>query len=369
MLAVAKDELEPTPRLESHLSLCLLCRACETVCPASVPFGDVMDATRAQLEAGRRASLSQRIGLRAAVLLTQARWVALTARLLRFYQRSGLRAILRWSGVLRLLGLAEADAELPTLAPYAPLATHYSAQGERRGAVALFTGCIARLTDAQTLHSTVHVLTRFGYDVHVPASQTCCGALHRHGGDTRAAGELMQRNIEAFVSDDIEAVITTASGCAALLVEYRGDEAAARFAAKVTDVSAFLQRIEWPREMPLHSLPKRVAVHDPCTLTNVLHAQRAPYDLLRRIPQLEAIALPENTLCCGAAGAYHLEHKQMAQSLRDDKIESLRRLAPDMLVTSNVGCAMHLAAGIRAAKLPIEVVHPITLLARQLDAD
>jgi glycolate oxidase iron-sulfur subunit len=363
MLAVAKNELEATPKLESHLSLCLTCRACETVCPAQVPFGEVMDATRAELAARRGLSLRQRILARAMVALTQPVWLGVVARLLRFYQLTGLQTALRRSGLLRLLRLADVDAELPPLPPTRAFALHYPARGTRRGAVALFTGCIARLTDTQTLHDSIQVLTWLGYDVHVPPTQTCCGALHRHGGDARNADDLMRRNVEAFAGD-VDAIITTASGCGATLIEY--DDA--RFTRKIVDISSFLQRIDWPAERPLAPLPKRIAIHDSCTLTNVLHAQHAPYQLLRRLPQAEVVALTDNKFCCGAAGAYHIEHKEMANSLRDDKIESLRALAPDILVSSNIGCAMHLAAGARAARLAIEIVHPVTLIARQLAA-
>jgi glycolate oxidase iron-sulfur subunit len=363
MLAVAKHELDATPKLESHLSLCLTCRACESVCPAQVPFGDVMDASRAELATRHGLSWRQRMLARAMVALTRPAWLAAVARLLRFYQVTGLQTLLRRSGLLRLLGLADADAEMPQLPPTRPFLPHYPARGPRRGKVALFTGCIARLTDAPTLHDSIKVLTALGYDVHVPPAQTCCGALHRHSGDTHGADELMQRNIAAFPAD-VEAIITTASGCGATLIEY--DDA--RFAGRIVDISTFLQAIDWPAHLTLAPLSKRIAVHDSCTLANVLHAQHAPYQLLRRLPQAEIVALTDNKFCCGAAGAYHIEHKEMANSLRDDKIRSLRALAPDVLVSSNIGCAMHLAAGARADGLRVEIVHPVTLIARQLAA-
>src|SRR5205814_2272524 len=137
-------------------------------------------------------------------------------------------------------------------------------------------------------------------------------------------------------------------------------------ARRVMDISAFLQNIEWPEDLALEPLAKRVAVHDPCTLTNVQRAHQAPYALLRRIPQMEILPLPENKTCCGAAGAYHLEHPEMAQALRQDKIRHVAQTSPDILVTSNVGCAMHLYAGLRQAGTPIEVMHPVTLIAKQL---
>lgn len=366
ILALDKGTLEPTPQFESHLSQCLLCRACESVCPAAVPFGDVMDAARAQLLTARPVSMMGKIGLHAVVLLTRNPWAASVAWILWCYQKSGLQSLLRKAGILRHLGLAEMDAEFSSPITPTRFASHYPAQGVRRGTVALFTGCVARLTDAPTLLASIRLLTRLGYDVRVPPQQTCCGALHRHAGDTRTADKLRHRNREAFDRDDIEAIITAASGCAATLMEYRGDGPASRIAAKITDISEFLEKIEWPRGISLRPLPKRIAVHDPCTLRNVMHATTAPYSLLRRIPQTEVVALPDNAFCCGAAGAYHLEHKTMARSLRHDKLDSLHRVTPDVLATSNPGCAMFLQAGLRQAGLTIEIVHPVTLLDRQL---
>jgi glycolate oxidase iron-sulfur subunit len=368
MLGVARGELEPTRKLESHLSLCLTCRACETVCPAQVPFGDVMDAARAQLAAQGAYAVKHRSLLHIVTMLTRPAWYRFVGIGLWFYQRSGLQTLLRHSGVLRLLGLSHTDAALPPSLPWpAPFASRYPAQGTKRGVVALFVGCVARMIDTTTLHGTITVLTRLGYEVRVPPAQTCCGALHLHAGDATNAEALMRENVAAFADNEIETIITAASGCAATLIEYDGGDAVKKFARRTVDINSFLQNVEWPEHLKLRPLARRIAIQDPCTLTNVLRSPGAPYDLLRRIPQIEVIPLPENKLCCGAAGAYHLEHKKMAQQLRDDKIAHLRRLAPDILVSANVGCAMHLAAGIRTDGLPIEVTHPITLIARQLE--
>jgi glycolate oxidase iron-sulfur subunit len=360
MLALARNELEPSARLESHLSLCLMCRACEAVCPAGVPFAEVMDATRAELRRGRKPSHWQRLGLRVITLMTRPRATAMIARALRIYQKSGLQRLLRATGLLWRLGLADAEAELPVLNKYRALKPFYPAQTERRGAVALFTGCVARIADADTLQSAAYVLTRLGYDVHVPTAQTCCGALHRHTGDASAADALMQTNVQTFADAQYEAIITTASGCAAELLGQRA------IAPKVKDISVFLAEIEWPANVRVAPLASKIAVQDPCTLVNVLRAREAPYALLKKIPQADVMPLPGNNQCCGAAGAYHLEQPTMAKRLRDDKVDGLHQLAPDILATSNVGCALHIAAGARAAGREIEIVHPVTLLARQL---
>jgi len=107
-------------------------------------------------------------------------------------------------------------------------------------------------------------------------------------------------------------------------------------------------------------------VHEPCSQRNILKEADAPYALLKRIPELEIISLPGNQQCCGAAGSYMIEHPQMADELRNDKLDAIKATQPDILVSSNIGCALHLAAGIKAENIKLEILHPISLLARQL---
>jgi glycolate oxidase iron-sulfur subunit len=183
------------------------------------------------------------------------------------------------------------------------------------------------------------------------------------------AAELMRRNIAAFANEN-DAIVSVASGCAATLCEYgkylENDESAENFSGRIRDINQFLADAVWPENIAFHPLPKRVAVHDPCTLINVLRQEDKPYALLTKIPGVEIIPLPENNVCCGAAGAYHLTQAPIAEQLRAPKIDHLKRLAPDILVTSNPGCATFLASGLREAGLAIQVMHPVTLLEKQL---
>lgn len=367
--ALTYQTLPPDATTLSHLEHCLGCRACEKACPSHVPYGQLIDAAWESIETrppavGLRRRwrtmllnrfIANRVGLRRA------------GNALYWYQRSGLQRLLRASGLLSLIGISRLEDLLPKLSPTTPAMDIHAASGERKGAVALFMGCVASVLDYRTQEAAIRLLNTLGYDVYVPPSQGCCGALHLRAGETETAHALMRRNLEAFAENSVP-IVTTASGCGAFLREYgvhAADPVAGDFAGRITDISQFLAQADW-RHVRLRPLPRRVAVHDSCTLTNVLCQEQAPYALLNKIPGVDVVALPENRYCCGGAGTYALTQPDMAQRLRDEKIRCLREAAPDILVTSNIGCALQFGAGIRKAGMPVEVLHPVALIERQL---
>jgi glycolate oxidase iron-sulfur subunit len=370
MLAMAQGDLVLSTRMETHLAHCLACRTCERVCPSYVPYGQILDAGRTLIEQSHAANAPARsravTGLMR--LIEKPDRIHVLGRILRLYQRSGLQRVLRAARVPAWFGLGNMEANLPALSPQKPLARSYPAQGASRGHVMIFTGCLARITDRQTLDAAIQLLNRLGYEVRVP-EQGCCGALHLHGGQSRAATELMHQTIQAFAGAT-DTILSTASGCTATLCEYGkylpDDQTAVEFSRRVMDINQFLASLPWLSNMSFRPLAKRIAVHSPCTLSNVLRQDDKPFSLLKHIPGAEVIPLPDNSVCCGAAGTYHLTEPRIARELRAPKIAHLKQLAPDILVTSNPGCAMFLAAGMREAGLSMEVLHPVVLLERQL---
>lgn len=369
MRTLTNGALALTPSVTGHLDRCLACRACERVCPSNVGYGELVRAARTVIRERRpdlqRAPWRERLARR---LFDRGAGTTLRA-LARVYQRSGLQWLARASGALKLLRLAALDDELPPLAPASSWRNVYAASGRRKGVVALFTGCVSDCADRATLDATIRILTRLGYDVHVPRSQACCGALKQQGGEALGAAELARRNIAAFAEEKYEAIIGVASSCTATLAEYARDPAltgANAFSARVRDISSFLAQSPDLEQLKFKPLPQRIAVHDSCAATNTLRAADRPHTLLRLIPGAEVVPLPENQFCCGAAGTYHLRQPELAHALRADKLDAIRALAPDILVTTNVGCGMFLAAGVRAARIRTEVLHPVTVLARQL---
>jgi len=369
MQGLAHNRLELSARLEFHLDRCLTCRACEDVCPSNVHYGQLIDSTRALIQE-RRPSPATRQWLGSLLLdhlIINKSLMRFCARALRIYQKSGLRWLLRNTGLLRLMGLYRTETLLPDI-PAQPLwQAFYPANGDEKGQVALFTGCIGSIFDRDAANASITLLNRCGYGVYVPNEQTCCGALHRHSGLADQARELARKNLAVFNSLHVNAVLYTSSGCGATLNEYSlYYDSRNTFNAPVMDICQFLNSIEWPTHITFKPLNRLVAVHDPCSLQHVLHQQQGPYTLLQKIPGITVMPLPDNSRCCGAAGSYMLSQPEMADSLRDDKIEPLKQSKPAYLVTSNIGCALHLISGIREQGLDIEVIHPLTLLIRSM---
>jgi glycolate oxidase iron-sulfur subunit len=334
--AVMQGALPMNAQYIAHIDLCLTCRACEKACPNHVPYGDIVDEARALISKQRPLSLRQRIF---AHLVAHPVW----------WRLGGIS--LRLANMLCINKLVPA---VPTVSRQYRWKARYQAP-RQVAEVSLFLGCATSVLEAETLAAAIFVLNRLGYTVHVPSAQTCCGGLHRQNGDKAGAEILEQRNLAAFGEMPVLAV---ASGCGARLIE--------TMPGRVQDISAFLAKASGWDAIELQPLQAMIAVHDPCTLRNGMHAEQHPYSLLKHIPGVDIRSLPDNGQCCGGAGSYMLTQPRMAQRLRDDKIEACRLLGPDFLATSNIGCSLHLAQGLQAAGLKTSLAHPVALLARQM---
>lgn len=366
--ALAGGQLPVTTRLQAHVDSCLLCGACESACPSGAPVTALIDRARAAMTAGRQRSWRARLVDRA---LSRPGPMRLAGQILRWGERSGLRRLARYGGATTAVGLDIADARLPEIPARPRLHHRYPAAGQARGDVALFRGCASTVFDTATLLDAVHVLNRLGINVHIPSDQVCCGALHQHNGAPQIAAGMARQNIQAFGRQKIDAITGIASGCTVMLADYRtvwnGAPGAADFAGRVRDINRFLVTLAWPADAGIAPLRKRVAIHVPCSQAFGLRDAASTVELLEKIPDVELVELPGSEICCGAAGTHMLTHGEMADALRADKLAALARIAPDILVTSNIGCALHFRHGMRQAGLDIEVLHPVALLRRQMD--
>lgn len=359
MQGLATGLLEPGPAVQEHLGGCLTCRACEVVCPAGVPYGQLIDAGR-ELLAGADPGRTRLARLMAAVLVRKPLRYALAAALL-LYQRIGLQKLVRSTRLLGRGRLARLESLLPRISwPTAPRTA-----GGAGEPVALFTGCTSPLVERETLDAAVTLLEALGSRVSVPGQQTCCGALYQHAGMPEPARACAERNIAAFA--DAPAVIGVASGCEAQLLEYgqlSEDPGAKPFAGKVRDLHDFIASHPQLERLRFQPLRARVVLHTPCTMRNVVRRDRAVRALLARIPELDIVELDSG--CCGAAGSYFVERPAMADALLAPKLEHIEAEKPLFVLSSNAGCALHLAGGLRRAGITTAVVHPAQLLAQQL---
>ena len=358
MQGVLEQRIPANERFLAHIDLCLTCRACESVCPNNVEYGRLINGVRGIVEKSRQRGVLQRWVRHVLVdgVVTKPSVMRLAGGALRVWQ-----ATLGKGGWLMRSSPMRFATNLPKLKPQPVWKEVYPATGKMRGEVGLFLGCVARVTDVDTLRATIFVLNRLGYTVHVPPRQGCCGAMHVSLGEPEKALLLEEENIQAFAGVKVDALISTVTGCGTALKDYPQS-----FSGKVKDISEFLADAEGWGGVELMPLETVVAVHDHCLMRNVLHCQDMPYDLLRRIPGTTVVPLARNAQCCGAAGTYFLTQPEMATSLLADKIEVVKASGAQILATSNIGCAMHLAVGLKAAGVEIEVLHPITLLARQM---
>ena len=362
----ARSELEADQTLKRHIDQCLLCRACETVCPAYVPYGEIVDrfkgGTSHQPLAHSFVSRSRTFLIRKA--LDRAPGGDLEARLLAAGQSSLLRRLARWMGFGGLMeGLPKPSPWPQTSAPEGP-GTEPAAE------VQLFLGCTAGLMDRETMQSILLIFEYLGIPVSIPSDQTCCGALDQHHGKTDRAQKAIRQNIAAFSSSPkTTPIVSFASGCGAMLSDYErvlNEEGATAFSQRFRDISTFLRATSWPEDA-LRPLDQTVCLHAPCSLKNVLHQEQGAFEILKRIPQLKVVNLASKTKCCGAAGTYMIDHPEMAKELQEDVLEAILETGASAFLTSNPGCATHLRSGLEArGRGDIEVLHPVTLLARQL---
>jgi glycolate dehydrogenase iron-sulfur subunit len=375
--SLAEGRIGLTESVVEHLSLCLDCRACETVCPAGVPYGRLIEAAKAEIERQRPGGPLRRAfrWLNFGLLLTHPRALGLLTAALRLYQVSGLQGIVRASGVLRILpgALPAWEALLPVLPPAAaraPLPERVAADGARQGRVALLVGCIQQAVFGAHNRATASVLAKNGYEVAVPPSQRCCGALHAHGGDHARALALARETIATFERAAADAVVVNTSGCGAhmkayghLLAQDPAWAARARaFAATVRDVAELLARA--PLRGPLRPVPMTVTYHDPC---HVVHGQRIraePRMLLAQIPGLTLVELREADWCCGSAGVYNLTQPEMARRLLERKTGHVLETGAEAVVTANPGCILQLEQGLRERGGSVRVLHLVEVLDR-----
>jgi Fe-S oxidoreductase len=370
--AAADGRIELNDRFKEHIYLCLLCRACETACPSGVQYGHIAETAREQL--GPPGSPRMRTALNFAFtqLFPHPNRLRVLAGLLRLYQRTGLPHLIR---PLLPKKLREMESMLPLIPEhfFQPTANILPAIGKRRAKVAMLNGCVMPLLFGDVNEATVRVLRRNGCEIVFPQTQTCCGALNTHNGESIAAKAMARQNIDAFLATGVDAVIVNAAGCGAAMKEYhyllRDDpvyaERAKQFSSIVKDAGQFLGDLGLVGT--LAPLKMTVTYQDPCHLAHGQRVRNQPRNLLRAIPGLQLKEMEGSDRCCGSAGIYNLTHPAMSQHLLKEKMQSVASTEADSVVAPNPGCMLQLRYGSREYGPDVKIYHLMELLERAYD--
>jgi glycolate oxidase iron-sulfur subunit len=406
MRAIADGDLGVTKAFGDEMYFCLGCLACETACPAGVTYARMFEEARADIEDANVLPGTQRKFVRAfALRFVFARPFVLRAlgRMLRWYQVSGLEWLVRRLKLTALLprDLRELEPLTPRVQPQfsdALIGAVESPRNETRHRVGLLTGCVQDLVYPHVNRDTADVLLANGCEVLTPGMQSCCGSLHAHNGELTMAREMARRNIDTMERaagslDSLDAIITNAAGCGSHLKHYdellANDrtyaERARQWSAKLKDIHEWLVEIDWaPPSSPVSPTPVspaaapppfpvsglrspvsiRVTYHEACHLCHGQKITRQPREILRRIPGLELVELPESTWCCGSAGIYNITQPEMSRKLLERKMANIESTGVQIVASANPGCAVQLEVGARSSGRKLEIVHPVTLLAR-----
>ena len=336
--ALDAGQLCPDRHGAEILDSCLLCRRCEAVCPSAVPFGRLMDRGRGMVR--RKLPFGERL-------------------LPTLLSRSGVARRLAGLGKLLPRSLpAGRLAAKASSAKWKPMALYRPEGGEAVGRVGLFTGCTGSLLDMEALDAALVLLLQADFEVAVPAGQGCCGALEAHAGNEARAGRLLEANRAAFEgAGRLEAIVSIATGCGAHL------HGQSHLPAPHQDICEFLAREDVLARLRFRPARATVAVHLPCSLVNVLKAEQAVLRLLETVPDLRVREIGRRGACCGAAGTAAILRPRMAQRLRQPLVDEIDAMQPDLVVSGNPSCRLHLADGAAAGP---HFLHPLVLLAQQL---
>jgi glycolate oxidase iron-sulfur subunit len=380
MRAIADGELEVTREFGEEMYYCLGCLACTTACPAGVDYPKLFEHARAEVEAadvlfspGRR--FWRWLTLRQ--LFAKPWMLRAAGRALWLYQASGLCALVRKSGFLRLL-----PSNLRDLEPTTPVVRrHFSEDlirevetpATRRYRVGMLTGCVQDLVFSDVNRDTVEVLLENGCEVVTPRGQGCCGSLHAHNGDLVQAAAQARRMLDQFDLASLDAVITNAAGCGSHLKHFAnllGDdpvygERARQWDRKARDISQWLVEIGF-RKPAGAANPVRATYHEACHLCHGQGISKQPREVLKAVPGLELVELENATHCCGSAGVYNITQPEQAGKLQQEKAACIAKTGASLVATANPGCHLQIQNGVGEG---ISVRHPVSLLAEAYRAE
>ncbi len=370
MKAVNEGRVEMSPTVTRHWDLCLQCRACEIACPSGVPYGRIMMATRAEMKSRVKRPLRERFAREVGFnrLLPRPKLMRKFGKMTRFYQKSGLRQLTKNAGVMNALPdrYGYMDDAMPEMGSsfFTADGSVVKPSGPIKARVALLGGCVMSMMHATTMEATLRVLVHNGFEVHMPADQGCCGSLNMYAGERKTARQMAANNVNTLLSMEPDAVVSSSAGCGSTMKEYGelldGDARAEELAHKTRDIHELLA--EYGFTAPSGRIDTTVVFQDPCHLLSTQRISDAPRDILRAIPGVKLVDMPEPTVCCGSAGTYSISQREMSMRLGDRKAKNVISSGAGYMATGNPGCALQLTNALKRAESDVAVRYVVDLL-------
>lgn len=375
MVQMLRDGVvEPSKAVNERLTTCLLCEACNVVCPSGIDIHELNAAARSYIYENNP-TVSKELVFD--TLWTKPSLLRFSTKFVWGAQKAGLQKLARNLGITKILpgdlGKAEKILDsLPSRSASSIIKEVNPPQGEKKYTVGYFLGCGTDLLQPQVALATIDVLTRNGVEVIVPRTTKCCGLPHIANGKIETAQKLAVHNIKMFNSYDFDYIITDCASCSAalapsnmqfLLGGRKIEDEALLFASKVIDLTKFLidiLDIKLPEKNTIEKI--KVTYHDPCHLLNAQGITQQPRELLQRIPEVEFVEMPLAARCCGGSGTYSVTHYDMSMKILDIKMDSAMSTGANIIATCCPSCMMQLNHGINRHKWEAKIQHPIELV-------
>lgn len=343
--------LKASPRFKEIMDRCLLCSNCAQTCPSGLPVDEIIAVARHDLYKGKRRDFASRQIMR------------------KFMEQRGLKGMMgMMTGLVKKLGFG--SIEIPAIASK-PIDSLYRgtlpAQGAVRGRVAYFVGCATNTVYTDTGEAVLSVLKRNGIEVVMPDGLVCCGIPALAEGDFETTRDMIRTNIEILARQQVDAIVTDCTSCGMFFKVkaakvFQDDDP---FKAKIAETAAkFWEVTDYLNQVGLSVKPSRLdetyTYHVPCHRSWTSTLNDAPRNILAAVPEACLVELDHPELCCGAGGAYFLEHKKISEDIRASKLEEIARTGAHTIVTQCPGCRYYIAASLKDHV----VMHPISFLAQ-----
>ncbi|MEM7400381.1 MAG: (Fe-S)-binding protein [Pseudomonadota bacterium] len=345
--ALYEEKLPADETVQNHLNHCLGCMNCQYACPANVDYEKIIDAGRAKtaIHASWRSKLKKSFVL---LILSHTKIRKLFKYLISVIKSLGLIKLVSMSRLVQLLPSKSLTFETPNSSNTGPK-------------IVIFQSCANELINDPTISATTSLLARLGCEIVSQNEVHCCGALHQHSGKLGTAKKLKHKFIHKSNSIKVDFIASIATGCGAQIKHYENE-----INSKIIDINELLLTQLQQSDLSFQPLAKKVFIHKPCTLKQIAIQDDVTEQLLNYIPEIELLQFDDQAGCCGAGGLNSVTHPNLANDLIDNKVNELNASKDTILASSNIGCAIHFQARLKQENIPVQVVHPVTLLAQQM---